>query len=291
MSTDNTNQSTDTSTTGLGSEPDIVEHIGDQKPTASHALAEESTAHTDVDEVGTSQVPHDEVEVNDLGWNEDASQVPRPMVGGLENEELWTLIRRFDKQIFRVKAIHETPLANLDMNIADEEEFSPEKLRAQLERMYMTVVISLVSFWKHIARLRSWNEWERTSYFLAVYSVAWFLDLLIPTIIGFLIVLILYPPARDACFPPMPPSIVDSKTGKAQKPAAGVVASQDTVTGAPEKHKGEGVEQEAHSFVNSISTVSSGVSGSLDFASIGRQRNLTSLLSTKVMTDRLLFSC
>lgn len=29
---------------------------------------------------------------------------------------------------------------NLDLNIADEEEFSPDKLRANVERLYMTVV-------------------------------------------------------------------------------------------------------------------------------------------------------
>ena len=29
---------------------------------------------------------------------------------------------------------------NLDLNIAEEEEFSPDKLRSNLERLYMTVV-------------------------------------------------------------------------------------------------------------------------------------------------------
>ena len=57
---------------------------------------------------------------------------------------------------------------NLDLNIADEEEFSPDKLRANLERMYTTIIVGLLAAVKHIARLRSWKEARRTSCFLAV---------------------------------------------------------------------------------------------------------------------------
>lgn len=239
-------------------EPEIVEKHEEETPTASHALAHESV-NAEPEDKGACQVEHDDIEVRNLGWNDEARRVPEPVVGGLKNEELWTLVRRFDKQIFHVKSIEEPPLANLDMNIADDEEFSPDKLRAHLERLYVTVVVALFSFWKHIARLRSWREYRRTALFLAVYTAAWLLDLLVPTIVGFLMVLVLYPRSRDICFPPAPPALIDSKTGGVQKPPAGVLASDDTATGAPEKHKGEGVEQEAHSFVNSIATVCSGV--------------------------------
>lgn len=235
-------------------EPRMVEHHEDDAPTASHALADESLNDESTVQ-GASQVEHDDVEVHNLGWNEEAPRVPRPVVGGLTNEQLWTLIRRFDKQVFHVKSIDTPPLANLDMNIADEEEFSPDKLRANLERLYITVVVPVVSFWKHIARLRSWKEYQRTSAFLAIYTVAWLLDLLIPTLTAFALVLILYPSSRETCFPPAPPALIDSKTGGVQKPKAGVLATDDTLTGAPEKHEGEAVEQEAHSFVNSIATV------------------------------------
>ena len=51
-----------------------------------------------------------------------------------------------------------------------------------------------------------------------------------------------------------------SQTGGVQKPMAGVLASLDSMTGAPEKHPGEAVEQEAHSFVNSVCIVSTFVS-------------------------------
>ena len=252
-----------------GSEPELVEKHEKEMPTASHALAEDSARldphsqpaalDSHLGEKGAAQTDHGDVEVRNLGWNGQVENVPAPLVGGLKNEDLWTLLRRFNKQIFHVKSIDEPPLANLDLNIADEEEFSPEKLRAQLERLYMVVVISLLSFYKHICRLRSWRETRRTGTFLGVYAAAWLLDLLIPTIAVFLMILILYPPSRDYCFPPAPPSLIDAKTGGVQSPPSGVLASDDSMTGAPQKHQGEAVEQEAHSFVNSLSTVCSPV--------------------------------
>lgn len=50
--------------------------------------------------------------------------------------------------MYHVKEIPTAPPGGLDMNIADEEEFSPDKLRANLERVYMTIVrlIHPVSF-------------------------------------------------------------------------------------------------------------------------------------------------
>ncbi|KAM0255353.1 hypothetical protein ACHAQJ_005873 [Trichoderma viride] len=247
-------QSSDSSTFALGSEPDIIESYDEEIPTASHALAEESIQ-ADAENKGASQIEHDEIEVKNIGWNEKAQCVPQPVVGGMRNEELWTLIRRFNKQVFEVRSIETVPLADLDMNIAEDDLFSPDKLRAQLERLYMIVIVSVVCLWKDIVRLRSWRERKRTAVFLAVYGIAWLFDLLIPVGIAFLMVLIAYPPARIVCFPPVAPSIVDSKTGGVQKPPSGVLASDSSITGAPEKHEGEGVEQEAHSFVNSIASV------------------------------------
>lgn len=61
-------------------------------PTDSHALA-----YADHEEKGVAQQQHVEAEVKDLGWNEHPKDVPKPLVGGLQNEDLWLLIRRFDK--------------------------------------------------------------------------------------------------------------------------------------------------------------------------------------------------
>ncbi|KAK0102958.1 hypothetical protein ONS96_005577 [Cadophora gregata f. sp. sojae] len=231
-------------------EPEITEAATEDLPTDSHALA-----NADHDEKGAAQIDHGHTEVKDLGWNDHPSDVPAPLVGGLPNEELWTLIRRFNKQMYHVKALAEPPLGGLDLNIADEEEFSPDKLRANIERLYMTVGVGMVGFWKHIARLRSWRERKRTLAFSAVYFGTWVFDFLVPTIIAFLIVLIVYPSARTYCFPPAPIALIDSKTGGIKKPTAGVLGSDNSLTGAPEKHQGEAVEQEASNFVNGFTSI------------------------------------
>lgn len=64
------------------------------KPTESHALAMEA-AHNP-EEKGAAQVDHGEEVVN-LGWNEPEEAVENPLVGGLSNEDLWVLVRRFNK--------------------------------------------------------------------------------------------------------------------------------------------------------------------------------------------------
>lgn len=70
---------------------EIVDTVEEEHPTESHALA-----NTDHDEKGAAQHDHRETEVRNLGWNEEPSKIPE-LVGGLPNEELWTLIRRFNK--------------------------------------------------------------------------------------------------------------------------------------------------------------------------------------------------
>ncbi len=72
--------------------PEIVEAAPEYHPTESHELA-----NADHEEKGAAQLDHGQTEVKDLGWNESPTEIPNPVVGGLSNEELWTLIRRFNK--------------------------------------------------------------------------------------------------------------------------------------------------------------------------------------------------
>jgi len=60
--------------------------------TLSHALATD-----DHEEKGRAQEQHEQPEVRDLGWNERKQDIEAPLVGGISNEELWLLVRRFDK--------------------------------------------------------------------------------------------------------------------------------------------------------------------------------------------------
>ena len=83
-------------------EPEAVEVRKEGEPTACHN-------HVNVDhgEKGAAQLEHSDAEDKDLGWNEEAVDAPLALVGGSSNEELWTLIRRFNKQIFHVKSIRD----------------------------------------------------------------------------------------------------------------------------------------------------------------------------------------
>lgn len=64
-----------------------------EKPTLSHTLAQNALHH---DVKGAAQAPHNG-DVVDLGWNEPRENIAAPLVGGMNNEELWLLIRRFNK--------------------------------------------------------------------------------------------------------------------------------------------------------------------------------------------------
>ncbi|KAI3337999.1 hypothetical protein F4824DRAFT_509630 [Ustulina deusta] len=220
-----------------------------EEPTLSHSLAM-----GDHDEKGVVQQPREE-EAVDLGWNKRKENIPAPLVGGLGNEDLWLLIRRFNKQIYHVKEVPYSVPGDLDLNVSDDEEFSPDKLRAAVERFYMTVGIGLLEVVKHIARLRSWRETRRTSCFCFAYFSAWLFDFTTPLLVMTLITLVVYPRSRGIFFPPAPVSLVDSKSGGVQKPKAGVLGSHDSATGAPENHKGEAVEQEAANFFNGFTAV------------------------------------
>ncbi|KAK4186270.1 hypothetical protein QBC35DRAFT_533470 [Podospora australis] len=249
--------------------PQPAEGLHD-KPTLSHALAVEDKDNSE-NPTGLVQLDHNAEEVRDLGWNEPKQEIPAPLVGGMDNEELWLLVRRFNNTIYHTKATPYPQPGGLDLNTADEEEFSPDKMRANAERAYMTIGVSLLAFVKHIARLRSWRETRRTAYFAGAYFLAWLLDLLMPLLISVLIALIAVPKFRAILFPPAPTSLVDPKTGGIQKPKAGVLGSHDSATGAPENHKGEAVEQEASNFVSGIATVA--VSGAVGQHAAGDQRS------------------
>lgn len=81
---------TTTSTSTSNSVTDAAQNLTEE-PTASHALAQ-----ADIDVKGVAQLAHN-AEVKDLGWNEPPEKIPAPLVGGMDNEELWVLVRRFNK--------------------------------------------------------------------------------------------------------------------------------------------------------------------------------------------------
>jgi len=196
-------------TTAPVTDPDKKEiaHSLEDEPTLSHALAT-----NEQEEKGAVQQNHDEPVVN-LGWNEPKENIENPLVGGIDNEDLWLLVRRFNKQTYHFVEIEHPAPGGLDLNVAEEEEFSPDKLRSNIERLYMTVIIGLLAFVKHIARLRSWRETRRTAWFCAIYFLAWMFDFLVPMLCSVFIALIVWPRLRGIMFPPAPLALVDSKSG------------------------------------------------------------------------------
>lgn len=68
-----------------------VSHTLMDNPSLSHELATD-----DHEEKGLAQQDHPQ-EVLDLGWNQKKQAIAEPLVGGLDNEELWMLVRRFNK--------------------------------------------------------------------------------------------------------------------------------------------------------------------------------------------------
>lgn len=228
---------------------------GQHAPMASHLLAENGAdLQSDREENDSISTKDNKGEVNGMAW-EDLNGEFQPEVMNMSREDCWMLIRRFNYMVFGVKATQDQPFGHLDMSIAKDTNTSPERLQAQLARLYMSVIIRLFALWKHLVRLRSWNEPRRTSAFLLVYIIAWVADLLVPTLFCFVSVLVLFPLSRPILFPFAPPSIIDAATGGVQKSPAGVMASESSVTAAPENHKGETIELEAQNFLSSFAKV------------------------------------
>ncbi|KAI0821958.1 hypothetical protein BC628DRAFT_1328213 [Trametes gibbosa] len=199
----------------------------------------------------------DDPEVKDLGWRSDSVRTPS-LIQGIPNDDLFMIIRRFNKQVQHVRAIPASAPGFLDLEISEDEEFSPDKLRANIERLYMTVIVGMATFGKHIARLRSWNEPRRTAKFCAAYFIAWSMGLLPALLVGSILILIFHPEYREKMFPPAPIAAVSMTSGNLQIPRAGTLGSGDSLSGAPEAYQGEAVEQEASHFVAALGAIGAG---------------------------------
>jgi hypothetical protein len=87
------------------------------------------------------------------------------------------------------------------------------------------------------------------------YYLAWWFNAILPFLLIVAIIVIVDPPSRKLLFPPAPLALISGTTGNLQTPKAGTVGSKDSLSGAPEAHKGEAVEQEARHFVSGIANL------------------------------------
>ncbi|RBQ96573.1 hypothetical protein VDGD_20219 [Verticillium dahliae] len=189
--------------------------------TYSHSLAK-----ADVLAV-TAAAPSDDGSVLDLGWNQKPEHDAKPWIKGMHNEDVWVLVRRLNKEVYELKKTDHVPYGGLDLVVARDSECSPNKLRSEVERLYMGMT----------------------------YFAAWTLDCLMPLLIVATIALVVSPRVRVVLFPPAPLSMVDMTTGGVAKPMAGTLGSTDAATGAPQNLKGEAVENEASNFVASVAAI------------------------------------
>ncbi|KAJ4113241.1 hypothetical protein NW768_011518 [Fusarium equiseti] len=241
--------------------------------------ADGTTLHTHVHSVLQTESEHiaqnattESLEVTDTGWDTDQIRPKDYAIDGVRNEDAWLLVRRFNKvgnpnyylkqeakwlqRVFHLKHFPSYPEDELDLNVAEDEQFSPNKLRAQLERLYMEAILGFIMFRQHLSRLQSWREPRRTASFCIAYFTAWYLNFLMPTFLAALLSILLSPRIRDTLFPPCPPSLVHYQGGHLIKPAAGVLGTTDSATGAPENLKGETLEREASNFATGLVALS-----------------------------------
>ncbi|TQN65122.1 hypothetical protein CSHISOI_10308, partial [Colletotrichum shisoi] len=223
-----------------------------QPQSDSHSLAASTIVDTELAK------PSEDQSVYDLGWNGEPKQDAKPWVRGMDNEDLWVLVRRLNKSVYEIKRARETPFGGLDLTVAEESQNSPNKLRSEMERLYM----GLVGSWSFLIRkdycetsLMARTEEDRHILRYKAYFIAWLLDYLTLLFVVVSIALILSPDVRVLLFPPAPLSMVDIRDGSIAKPMGGTLGSTDSATGAPQNLKGESVENEASNFITSVSAI------------------------------------
>ncbi|KAF4501105.1 hypothetical protein FAGAP_2690 [Fusarium agapanthi] len=232
-----------------------LEHGADGSTTLHTSIRHEPLRHG-ADKKLQEDVIANPAEVQDVGWDDDQIRPEDYALDGIKNEDIWLLVRRFNKRVFHLKHAPNHPEDEMDFNVAEEEQFSPNKLRAQIERLYMEAILGFIMFRQHLSRIQSWREPRRTSCFCLVYLGAWYFNFLMPTILSGLMAILLSPKIRDTLFPPCPPSLVHYQGGHLIKPAAGILGTVDTATGAPESLKGETLEREASNFATGLVALS-----------------------------------
>ncbi|KAJ4294033.1 hypothetical protein N0V90_007722 [Kalmusia sp. IMI 367209] len=140
---------------------------------------------------------------------------------GMDDEEVWRLVRRWDKETYVLKKTSDKNTRKYDLRVSRSAQFAPNKLRGQMERYYINIA----------------------------YIVAWYFDYLGLFFVATLATLAILPQSRPVLFPPTPLALYDFHTGTLRKPLSGVLGSADTFTGAPEHLAGEAVENEASNFI------------------------------------------
>ncbi|KAF6524675.1 hypothetical protein HZS61_013174 [Fusarium oxysporum f. sp. conglutinans] len=184
-----------------------LEHGADGSTTLHTSVQHERLRHGPAEKIQEDVVANS-VEVKDVGWDDDQIRPEDYAFDGIQNKDIWLLTRRFNKRVFHLKHAPNHPEDEMDFNVAEEEQFSPNKLRAQIERLYMGAATHLET-----------PVLEGTKANIMLLSVHY-------------------------------------QGGHLIKPAAGILGTVDTATGAPESLKGETLEREASNFATGLVALS-----------------------------------
>lgn len=238
----------------LANNTDALQRISRSKGDVQNGgnIAFEASGDSLIETVGHDCLREKPLLPQDVGWHQNLNDLPAHLVEGVSNEALWMLIRRFNKNVIRVKRTHAISGNGYDLDKGPIDNPSSVKASMYVERAYLTIYLALASCAKQIARLRSWHERRRTTLFCIAFSIAWIFDLLTPLCFGTLSVVLYSRTARQILFPPTPRSLVNVSTGQLQKPPAGHLGSIDTLTGASEQHEGIAAEQEASNIIANV---------------------------------------
>ncbi|GAA5986387.1 hypothetical protein JCM10908_003732 [Rhodotorula pacifica] len=180
------------------------------------------------------------------------------IVPGLEDDKLWTMLRRFDAQVLHTL----TPPTKLPKGEPDLRPstlpavpFEPDLLKGNLMRVYATVGIWGIYGARELMRLMSWapEDRRRTTIWCIAYFICAALRMVLPAIFLLIAALIAYPASRKILFPPVPPpaGVPPSATDPLnQKGDESLIAGVNH----PIEHRSraEQVEEQAWEFTNLI---------------------------------------
>mgnify|MGYP001567211996 len=96
-----------------------------------------------------------------------------PLAPGISDDALYTLLRRWNSSIDHLKVTTVQP-GRLDLSPSpDGITFSPEKLRSNVERFYLSAIRNMIAFGQEVVALRSWEDPLRTGSFCSVSNRFW----------------------------------------------------------------------------------------------------------------------
>lgn len=160
----------------LGSQVDPVDQAKALNEAPSHVVAKEA----------------EKVKANK---REERGERPKgTIINGIEDDQLWTMLRRFNMQVSQVlsppTSLPESQ-SHLDLrpSTLPTVPFNSDALKNNAERVYASAGVATIVFVREMQRLMSWDRQERrrTLAFAISYFVAWWFSLVIPAIVGLLV--------------------------------------------------------------------------------------------------------